>query len=89
MEQDNDLQPTAEATKEWLRDDSVNVLECTCQSPGLNLSEYLWRGLKLTVHQRSPSYLTENCPKIGAKLVALHSKRLEAVIAAKDASTKY
>lgn len=89
FQQDNDPQPTAEATKEWLRADSVNILESPCQSPGLNLTEYLWRVLKLTVHRRSLSYLTENCPKIGAKLVALHSKRLEAVIPAKDASTKY
>ncbi|CDQ60891.1 unnamed protein product [Oncorhynchus mykiss] len=58
------------------------------------------RDLKIAVQQRSPSHLTElerlcrkeweKLPKYRrAKLVASYPRRLEAVIAAKGASTKY
>uniref|UniRef100_A0AAZ3QGT4 Tc1-like transposase DDE domain-containing protein n=1 Tax=Oncorhynchus tshawytscha TaxID=74940 RepID=A0AAZ3QGT4_ONCTS len=79
---------------------SLNVLEWPSQSLDLNLIEHLWRDLKIDVQRRSPSNLTElericreeweNLPKYRcAKLVASYARRLEAVIAAKGASTKY
>ena len=85
---------------EWLRDKSLNVLEWNSQSPDLNPIEHLWRNLKIAVQQRSPSNLTElgricreeweKLPKYGcAMLIASHPRRLDAVIAAKDASTQY
>ena len=91
---------TAKTTQEWLRDKSLNVLEWPSQSRDLNLIKHLWRDLKIAVQQRSPSNLTElericreeseKLPKYWrAKLVASYPRRLEAVIAAKDASTKY
>jgi len=100
FQQDNDLKLTAKATQEWLRDNSVNVLEWPSQSPDLNPIEHLWRDPKIYVHWWSPSNLTElericeeEWQKIPqsrcAKLVASYRKRLEAVIAAKGASTKY
>ncbi|KAG2463316.1 TCB1 transposase, partial [Polypterus senegalus] len=100
FQQDNDNKHTAKISKEWLQDNSVNVLEWPSQSPDLNPMEHLWRDLKMAVHRRFPANLMglERCCKEEwtklakdrcAKLVALYSKRLEAVIAAKGALTKY
>uniref|UniRef100_A0AAZ3PA41 Tc1-like transposase DDE domain-containing protein n=1 Tax=Oncorhynchus tshawytscha TaxID=74940 RepID=A0AAZ3PA41_ONCTS len=86
--------------QEWLRDKSLNVFEWPSQSPDLNPIEHLWRDLKIAVQRSYPSNLTElericseeweKLPKYRcAKLVASYPRRLKAVIAAKDASTKY
>jgi hypothetical protein len=66
----------------------------------LNPIEDLWRDQKIAVQRRTPSNLTElericrleweKLPKYWwPKLVASYTKRLEAVIPAKVASTKY
>ena len=100
FQEDNDSKLTAKTTQEWLQDKSLNVLEGPSQSPDLNPIEHLWRDLKIAVQRCSPSNLTElericrkKCEKLPkyrcAKLVASYPRRLEAVIAAKGASTKY
>ncbi len=100
FQQDNDPKHTAKITKEWLHNNSVTVLEWPSQSPDLNPIEHLWRDLKMSVHQRLPSNLTElerickeewqRIPKSRCeKLVASFPKRLMAVLNQKGASTKY
>ncbi len=100
FQQDNDPKHTAKITKEWLPNNSVTGLEWPSQSPDLNPIEHLWRDLKMAVHQRLPSNLTElerickeECQRIPKsrceKLVASFPKRLMAVLNQKGASTKY
>ncbi len=100
FQQDNDPKHTAKITKEWLHNNSVTVLEWPSQSPDLNPIEHIWRDLKMAVHQRLPSNLTElerickeewqRIPKSRCeKLVASFPKRLMAVLNQKGASTKY
>ena len=75
-------------------------MEWSSQSPDLNPIEHSWRDLKLAVHRRKPTNLAqlehfykEEWGKMSyakcAKLVDGYTKRLEAVIAAKGAATKY
>ncbi len=100
FQQDNDPKHTAKITKEWLHNNYVTVLEWPSQSPDLNPIEHLWRDLKMAVHQRLPSNLTElerickeewqRIPKSRCeKLVASFPKILMAVLNQKGASTKY
>ena len=100
FQQDNDAKHAAISTLERLQNKNVKVLEWPSQSPDLNPIENLWKDLKIVVHRHSPSNLTvlericrEECEKIPksrcAKLIQTYLRRLEAVIAAKGASTKY
>ena len=56
FQQNNDAKLTAKTVHEWLRDESLNVLERPSQSPDLN--EYLLKDMIIAVLQHSPSNLT-------------------------------
>ena len=100
FQQDNDPKHTAKIMKEWLQNNPLTVLEWPSRSPDLNPTEHLWRDLKMAVHQRSPSSLSElerickekwhRIPKSSCeKLVASLPRRLMAVLAQKGAPTQH
>jgi hypothetical protein len=96
FQQDNEHKHTVKKMQEWFQDRSLNILEWSSQNP----IEHLWRDLRIAMQQSSPSNLTElericreeweNLSKCRcAKFVASYPRILDAVIAAKGASTKY
>ena len=60
FQQGNDSKHTAKRIQKWLRDKTLNVLERPNQRPDLHPITLLWRAMKIAVHRRSPSNLTEH-----------------------------
>ncbi len=100
FQHDNYPKHTAKATKEWLKNKHIKVLEWPSQSPDLNPRENLWRELKARVAKHQPRNLNDLeriCkeewnkihPEMCANLVANYKKRLTSVITNKGFATKY
>ena len=100
FQHDNDPKHMVKATKEWLKNKHIKVLEWSNQSPDLNPIKNLWTELKLRVAQRQPRNLkdlewickeewTKIPPKICRNLLKNYNKCLTSVLANKGFSTKY
>ncbi len=97
-----DLAPahTAKGTKSWFNDHGVTVLDWPANSPDLNPIENLWSIVKRKMRDTRPNNADELKatvketwasipPQQCHKLITSMSRRIEAVIKAKGATTKY
>ncbi len=97
-----DLAPahTAKSTKSWLNDHGVGVLDWPANSPDLNPIENLWGIVKSKMRDTRPNNADELKaaiketwasipPQQCHKLITSMPRRIEAVIKAKGAPTKY
>ncbi len=97
-----DLAPayTAKGTKSWFNDHDVTVLDWPANSPDLNLIENLWGIVKRKMRDTRPNNADELKatvketwasipPQQCHKLITSMPRRIEAVIKAKGAPTKY
>ncbi len=91
---------TAKSTKSWLNDHGVGVLDWPANSPDLNPIENLWSIVKRKMRNKRPKNADELKatvketwasipPQQCHKLITSMPRRIEAVIKAKGAPTKY
>ncbi len=79
MQQNNDPKHTRKSTSEWLKKNTIKVLEWPSQSTDFrtNPIEMLWHDLKQSIHARKPSNVAELkqfCKEEWAKFLHSHVK---------------
>jgi hypothetical protein len=102
FQQDNDPKHTSHQASKWFKQNNINVLKWPAQSPDLNPIEHLWYHLKwqLNAYEHPPAGMHElweqvqmewdKIPKeVCRNLIESMPRRIEAVIKAKGAQTKY
>ncbi len=100
FQQDLAPAPTAKSTKSWLNEHGVGVLDWPANSPDLNPIENLWGIVKRKMRNKRPKNADELKatvketwasipPQQCHKLITSMPRRIEAVIKAKGAPTKY
>ena len=102
FQQDNDPKHTSRRAQKWFGEQDIKLLDWPAQSPDLNPIEHTWNHLKrsLSGHESAPTGVhqlwervivewenisVEECPK----WIESMPRRVEAVIKAKGAHTKY
>ena len=102
FQQDNDPKHTSRAAKDWFSQQGITVLPWPSQSPDLNPIEHLWAIIKkrLGSYPTLPSGVHELWDRVEAKwkkitpadcqaLIESMPRRVQAVIRAKGAQTRY
>ena len=102
FQQDNDPKHTSRRAQRWFEEQDINLLDWPAQSPDLNPIEHTWNHLKtcLLGYENTPAGVHQLWKRVMVewekifvelcqKWIESMSRRIEAVIKAKGAYTKY